>query len=571
MTEREPTLRERIGGRWAVSWQFVALFLLASTITFVGTVGPSAPQLSAFSLGAVSLASGLVTALVPLAASVTVLRDRAVRPAPIWLVVAVGMAIGLVRELTLRAGFAALGEQYPAAWLPRLPIAMVLLTLLMITTALFLDELDRLRRSIAALDERAVQLRSLERQSDALTTDLVAAVEERVGPAVTLLEDASRSSFDGAGRDPRAVARRLQAIVDDDLRPLSAQLYALEAAPLPRLGMWTVVTARLRAQPVTPLAAVALYFATTLFVAAQWQTPAAALDDAAINSLAVGACLSGVAWLARRGVLTRFALPLGILLAIVATTAKIVLLPSVEGTAAAVRLAIGNAVWVAVLVVITSLVGAALSGRSRQLPEIRASLDDREVERLAASRDLVRVSRDLANELHGRLQSTLLAAAFAIENAARTGDDAAVDQAIADARAALRDVAAEERPPAGGLAEELERRASLWRGFARIDIAIAPGVEPEPRTVEVLGRLAEEAISNAKKHGRATSVAITVDAPERDVLRLVVRDDGDGPAAGPPGVGSRQLDAVAAEAWSLRANGDGPGATLEVRLAVAAG
>lgn len=570
MGRAEPTLRERIGGRWAVSWQFLAIFIPSSTITFVATVGPTVPELGPWFLAWLSLLSAAGTALVPLVASVTVLRDRAVRPAPIWLVVAVGMAIGLVRELSLRASFAAYGETFPADWLPRLPLAMLLIALLMVTTALFLDELDRLRMAVVALDERTVQLRSLERGSDALTADLVRAVEERVGPAMHVLEDASGNGFDDEVRDPREVARRLQAIVDEELRPLSAQLYAMEAAPLPELRLRSVITARLRAQPVTPLAAAALYFVTSLYVAMQWQPFAGAIADASINTLLIAVALSIVAGLARRGLVHRFALPMGILLAIAGTSLKISLLPSVEGAAAIGRLLAGNAVWIAVLVIITSLVGATLSGRSRQLPEIRASLDDREVERLAASRELVRVSRDLADQLHGRLQSTLLAAAFAIENAARTGDDAAVDRAIADARAALRDLAADDAPVGLGVREELERRAALWRGFAAIDVAVDPGVEPAPAVVATLGRLAEEAIANAKKHGRAATIAIRVDQPEAGAIRLVVRDDGSGSGAGEAGVGSRQLDAVAAGAWSLRANDDGPGSTLEVRIALAA-
>ena len=64
------------------------------------------------------------------------------------------------------------------------------------------------------------------------------------------------------------------------------------------------------------------------------------------------------------------------------------------------------------------------------------------------------------------------------------------------------------------------------------------------------GDLAQEAVSNAVRHGGASSVWISMERPEADVVTLTVRDNGQGVNPNPGrGLGSQQLDDCALE-WS---------------------
>ena len=78
-----------------------------------------------------------------------------------------------------------------------------------------------------------------------------------------------------------------------------------------------------------------------------------------------------------------------------------------------------------------------------------------------------------------------------------------------------------------------------------------------------VGRVVEEGLGNAVRHGGATSVAVHVRRSDGEVV-VEVEDDGRGPTGGPPGLGSSLLDSVS-RTWELHALPTG--ARLTVRIA----
>jgi signal transduction histidine kinase len=191
-------------------------------------------------------------------------------------------------------------------------------------------------------------------------------------------------------------------------------------------------------------------------------------------------------------------------------------------------------------------------------------MDARTVDALAMDREIVRVSRLLAQYVHGTLQSHLLATAYALENAELVQGGAA--GVLQRARSAFE---AEVAVSAGSttLAGEIDRRASLWSGFMVVDIEVgrAKGALP-PAVIADAGRVVEEALSNAHKHGDARSVSVVAERVGDSTLQIRVTDDGTGLADVRPGMGSAWLDFVAPDAWSLTPGPGGRGACVTVTV-----
>lgn len=176
-----------------------------------------------------------------------------------------------------------------------------------------------------------------------------------------------------------------------------------------------------------------------------------------------------------------------------------------------------------------------------------------------------RLRRDLAEALHGRVQTRLLVAAERIQAAAASLGDGRPDIAreLGLVRDILEEMREEEiRPLSHQLHPGLLRlglRAALfglirsWEDTVAVRLEVAPEVEAlddplENRLSETrrltLYRVAEEAISNAVRHGGAARVDLAL-RTERNLLILTVADDGRGvdPARLRPGWGLSSITA----------------------------
>ena len=179
-----------------------------------------------------------------------------------------------------------------------------------------------------------------------------------------------------------------------------------------------------------------------------------------------------------------------------------------------------------------------LAERTR-LAEWRAS----QLQRLAA--DLTqaeeRERRRLARVLHDHLQQILVAAKLSLSRMEKKWQDGGAADGIERIRGLLdeaigesRSLTAELSPPVlydRGLAAGLE-----WLGrqlgekfHLAASVEVDSTAEPKDDTIKVfVFQAARELVLNAAKHGRATSVAITLAKIGEDHIRLVVTDDGVG-------------------------------------------
>ena len=144
----------------------------------------------------------------------------------------------------------------------------------------------------------------------------------------------------------------------------------------------------------------------------------------------------------------------------------------------------------------------------------------------------------LARDMHDALSQLLFAADLSV-GAARDGrDDASRERALDEAAAALEDAQAELRglvevlrmpDVSGGLVTAL-RRLAQRTGRAvdvQLDVAGMDGATLSPAVSEALYRIAQEALHNALRHARASSVRIRL-ARGPDGVELLVTDDGAG-------------------------------------------
>ncbi len=553
MTDAVP-LRYRIGGRWAISWPAFALLAAVSVLMSLQRL---AAQSEAFGSGLV-LATGIADAaaigLAMLLADRTVLRNRAITPVSLPVLMAVAVGIGLVRSATNIAGIHWVGLVDPGAADITIIRSVLISMIVILGVAAVRAEADYYSRRREELVGQLLEIRARDRALADLSAGIRASIQDEIDDATRGIRE-QLSATPATERERADFARGLANAVDRDLRPLSQRLNAVTATPLPppAAGVGRALWSELRVQPVlTALVGVALAY---LFL-----SPIVGLAEGLVRSVATGIYLligaSLTRWLARRSTrVDRWQLP-------VATVLSGAL---IFGNAAAVHQF--TDAWTGAPLIIAIIVGAPLSiavasliawVRTRwsgAIGDLTMDVDEAQLDALAANREFVRVSRELAQYVHGTLQSHLLATAFAVENAERSHDPALVTAAVEGARAAF------ARPGEGttgnghDLADALAEQAAVWEGFVDLSTDIDPSLFDLPgRRAADIARVVEEAVSNSRKHGGARSVSVRVQRLEQDggqSARVTVTDDGSGPVDGPKGMGSSLLDEIAPGAWSL--------------------
>jgi two-component sensor histidine kinase len=205
-----------------------------------------------------------------------------------------------------------------------------------------------------------------------------------------------------------------------------------------------------------------------------------------------------------------------------------------------------------VLILTTSGFGAWSSINSRLNANFREDIDHRRIEAIATSRQIADQTREASRLLHGEVQTKLIACAMAIDHAAAVGDEKKLDQAITQSLTVLTSPIFGARF-SQSLHEEISRKVSLWDQICTISFTIAEDL-PDVDGVKVsqIGRVVEEAISNAVRHGHAKNLSIQLTRASSNSIDIEILDDGIGPQNGVPSLGSALLTQVSAGNWSLK-------------------
>lgn len=155
--------------------------------------------------------------------------------------------------------------------------------------------------------------------------------------------------------------------------------------------------------------------------------------------------------------------------------------------------------------------------------------------------------KQFARKIHGPIQSEVAAAAIRIERSLTRGE---VTESGEVALQNLRDRLAKILNDTKGVSEVrpvLDEIAETWHGLCTIEFDLPDAVECALREdsvcVETVLEIAREACSNAIRHGSAELIRISIDFERSDLIRIVVRNDGSRvDLSSSRGVGSAYLD-----------------------------
>lgn len=566
----EPTLAERLGGRWSISVIGHSIAVASAAVVVANLVRHERGGLHLPAAGLALLITTLVTATIDVVLHHTLFAGRATTPVPAWWAMTKNGAGGLAFASSVWwvcTGLVdGLARPAPSMWVT-FP-ALALWGCSAVTVALdvwwrsarartaLLDEADRL--DVAVLQQRAVV--------DDLVRARTTVVDDVLRQLRSDLDDAARSLASAPDDQGRHVARRLaedlRGVSQGVVRHASSDLWHDAERHLPRPTWRTILVNTLRTQPLRPLVIITVGVMPRLF----WEVGDLGLARGGLLTLVGLVMLCGVCWSANRAmrqwprwhahlfVTAVIILQMG---SVMAAAVKNSWLPGyVTGPDLAVQLVTG------VLLILFSSGWATFWDVARRRDQLFA-------ERLTPAREmavmrsavLARAARSVAYQLHGGAQARLFAGALALEEAADRGDVAALNEALAGVRAVLETPLVVPRSDVDVEKAVLES-VDAWRGLCEVDVTLEGSVSGDAVTVR---HVVDEALVNAVRHGGARRVEVHVGVGAEGRLRIEVHNDGVSPADGArSGLGSAMFDHVAPGRWGRRS--DDRGTTLWVEL-----
>jgi len=497
-----PTLRTRLGGRWAISWQSTvlgtALVIVLATATGggLGITDVFWRDLPGWFFAA--FLAGVAIVIYIGIANVTVFRNRRAHPLPVWVAVVFHGGIGLIFGVVFLAIAGALGlatgeRGYQAV------VGYVLAGLwFCLTMSLYLEARDRYLRERRALLEEAVVLELSQLHESRIIERLRAAVPNAQALTVetsSILPLNAWWSWSSELReaDSDTLERKVRR---------SAQEYFPSPGPRALLSqLWTDGTLA----PISTAVIVAIAYYRSAFGAwGLWQ----GLATVALVCVVVALLLAGANRFTTSGPMR---LTLGLTLVIGASV--LLLLPALTSMGAAPAFGLGFALVVASAVFVVLPAGrrsleAAYASTNANL---RRHMDQRRVEQAEIARELAQAATRAATEspVNASAQPAVLACAAGLHKAANSGSSIRLRSALEWSVAVLEgDVGDEQRET---LAQTLGDVTAPWLGLVQVTL------HTDPETGRMTGALTkgcrvlvEEGLALACGRSAADEVRVVV-------------------------------------------------------------
>jgi signal transduction histidine kinase len=547
------------------------------------------PNLSPTWAVGVGIIRVLAAGLVLLVADRTFLRNRAVRPARLWVVIATWIAAGMAAMAMQSAALLYLdaGGITPLRWV----VSSATFALRSALCAYYFGLRDHWSRSVVELEAAADRLSGLRAISRASLADIRARVRsiivDQVLPSIRQLQgDLSSQGASLSSERLLQLSRIAETYAQGIVREASHQVSDL-THPGTTLGQDARAGLRAPARRTRgqPLLVSVRWSALVLLVTIAPTALTAPPDDPGLPILiAIGfviALLGLGAWIqSRLAGRARSRTTAWSLCWMTGTAAISVVVATVAGVLPA---RLSSPLPMLTLFGILFILALLASSIDRHLRGIRGYADElasvlAEITMIndALQEDIAAEKRRVALLLHGPVQGRLAAVALMLRLEA--GQDsrsnphtqvqerclAILDQVVVDLTRVLGGTFDDGRP----LDERLVEFAQRWRGLVTVSIALEPAVMYAIRDDPGLGMwvfdIVEEGINNAVTHGHATEVDVTISLkPGR--IEVVVCDDGNGRIEGSsPGLGLATIGRSPAR-WTLTSGPHG-GALLTVRV-----
>ena len=213
-----------------------------------------------------------------------------------------------------------------------------------------------------------------------------------------------------------------------------------------------------------------------------------------------------------------------------------------------------------------SLAKSGIVDQSAVVDALVASAAREKLEIRLAEVEIALVSRQWAQYIHGSLQAQLLAIASLLEHSSLKGDSRSLEEAIEAARALLdSDFAVKEELVVRDLREESELRCRQWADLIEIQITCLIPHDLPDIPVSRFGDAVEEVITNAVRHGNATTILMDLRLNEAGDLQCTFTDNGSGISSDSVnGIGSAIFASITGGNWSRTNRTDRPGAILKL-------
>lgn len=523
------TLREHIGGRWAISWIVVVINIPLNVIGSASNVS-DARGVSPSSLLGVWALGYAAFVLVLLVANYTLFRNRRVTPVPIWWVVLLGALAGGVRSavVALSAASVGVGSASLEVIATRVMTGVLLGAVLLPSAAFVLSVIATSVRTRRDLVAEQVQLR-LERmrsegESERLRQILVADVEYRVSGVLS--DDSIRST-----RELSHALLREAPPPPSDRIPLGRVLWAtLSDYPYPRWivsGLWSVNAIGTLMVAIGVLRGTAQVLASGLIIALVFTIAGSGRPSSPRVRLAV------------------FVVVVVFLVVVTGPVASFVFDP--RPAAAGAGLVLANSVWLPFLIVFVGFIVVALRSEESVIEGLRAGVREEEIAERAAQAEQTRLLEEVAEAIHG-VQSRIFAG--------RLSQDGGAALSISEV---LRGVGTDLSPR-----QLMEELTAKWGTL--MDVTVVGSIEEvPPMHARNVVRILSEGLANAYRHGGATDVRCGISVSGESV-RVVISDNGRGIATDRVlGMGSAIIDSIAPGAWTLT-RGQDQRTILEVAL-----
>jgi signal transduction histidine kinase len=350
-------------------------------------------------------------------------------------------------------------------------------------------------------------------------------------------------------------ANRIQDLIDNDIRPTSAELWRTNKVNTPKIPLKTLFSISMLENRLRVFTVVLISF-PYLFVG---------LNGAFGLKIAIAQCLfvlsldllifGGIELLHKFNLLNRrttnltilftsFVLPLYLQLQVMPEEFQF----SDRASALFLYQVFLSTTYLALLGTVS---GYVLVREQRQ--EVLASLEshilgERYDTPLMQSGDAQHKS-DLANYLHGEIQAGLTASSLLLQQAAKSGDSDLAQEALERASGLLnQDLTNITFTRMAAPALKIQKITDAWKGIADISVALPSFELLGETTLRNSVQLIEEAIANSIRHAQASDIKIS-GVLKGDVLTISIVSNGNPIAKGRAGLGTKMFNELTEE-WN---------------------
>lgn len=545
------SLRDRLGGRRAISWQAVVIgdvliVVLATALAASRATGVS-PIDAATDTFAITMAVAVIVALYTALVHATAFRNRERSPIAVPIVVGFHLSIGVLFLVGFAVGAAILSIP-PLGGTPLFSIAVLIGGLLVcLPTSLLLDHADRYRTARLTLTERLADLERLRISEWSLRRALRSLVSKVQGDersdivlerldALELSDDTEltteqwwEASLNHHRSDPVPGTRgQLDGTnVDVKSKLFSKSIRNQVSKDFPAVRWSHQFKLALTTGPEHPgITSVLAAFMTWVFLSALFTSPRAL---SLAMPIGVGVYLmirvnSSRAGRTRSSSLVGYAALVVWSLVVVTGWSALVAGSNGSSLGGFLEPLIVTTVAIVSATLVTSWVGSVISARDSQLRVLDQRIHDRQDESAAVLSSLASVVTQMADIPALSGSAAMAACASGVQRVQRESDIVHARRIIDWTESVITSPRDESSFTLQG---RIEAVVEPWRALADIQVD-CPDLGIDVAAYDDVVAVIDEAVRNACRHGDAQRIAITVTGEPSDRVRIEVVDDGGG-------------------------------------------